>query len=135
MSKTPRVDEVERLIDTNEQVPVGYVLSSVAKHLEIELNQALADLKVAQNLLEKFNSSAHQLNLEKTIRSTIANEAELSTPEPSPLQNRDNKKNRAERVEVPLDQVIKPKLSPNSSGESVEYADGQIIFHCTFYFF
>ena len=129
MSKTPRVDEVERLIHTNEQVPVGYVLSSVAKHLEIELNQALADLKVAQNLLEKLNSSPLPLNLEKTTRSTIENEAEFFTPEASPLQDRDNKKNSGERVEVPLDQVINPKPSPNSFGESVEYVDGEIIFH------
>ena len=47
-SKTPRVDRAERLIYSDEKEPIKYVLATFAKHLEMELNQALADLKAAR---------------------------------------------------------------------------------------
>ena len=46
-SKTPRVDGAEHLIYSDENEPIKYVLSSFAKDLEMELNQALADLKTS----------------------------------------------------------------------------------------
>jgi len=117
MSKTPRVDHAESLIHTNEQEPVGYVRSSVAKHLEIELNQALADLKVAQNLLEKLNSSLNPKTIEQIAPTATTEEQEVSSPFV------------IQAVELTSAQVIKPTPSPKSVGDSVEYVDGQILFN------
>lgn len=153
MSKTPRVDHAERLIYTNAQEPVGYVLSSVAKHLEIELNQALADLKAAQQLLKNISSSRHVANseltepteptelTELTEPTTIAKESEVFVhsafqaaattplPESQSLQSSVNKQDKAEEVRAPRAQVIQPTPSPQGAGESVEYEDGQILFN------
>jgi CRP/FNR family cyclic AMP-dependent transcriptional regulator len=141
MSKTPRVDHAENLVLTNEQQPAGYVRSSVAKHLEIELNQALADLKAAQNLLEKLNSSLNLKNTEQIAPSVTTEEhavpspsviqaVELtSAPDAKLLQGRDINKNRADEIGAASAQVITPTPSPKSVGDSVEYADGQILFN------
>lgn len=141
MSKTPRVDQAERLIYTNAQEPVGYVLSSVAKHLELELNQALADLKAAQQLLKNVNATRHPANSEPAELSAVAIEPEVSAPSalkaaaPTPasesksLQSPVSKQDREDEVRAPRAQVIQPTPSPQGAGESVEYEDGQILFN------
>lgn len=141
MSKTPRVDHAERLIYNNSQEPVGYVLSSVAKRLEIELNQALADLKAAQRLLKADSSSPHPGQIEPVERpvaekqsdesAPIAWQAAAPTPPPSgkSLQGRVSQPSQANEAASAPAHVIQPPPNLQSAGESVEYEDGQVLFN------
>lgn len=46
-SRTPRVDAAERFFYTSQDKPMGYVMSHVARQIELELN-AVRDLLRAQ---------------------------------------------------------------------------------------
>jgi len=134
MSKTPRVDNAERLIYADAQEPVGYVLSSFAKLLEIELNQALMDLKVAQQLLKNVSSSAHPAaaaTKEPEVSAPCVFQAAAPTPSPEgkPSQDRVSQQSSAGQAATPRAQVIQPTPSPQGAGESVDYEDGQILFN------
>ena len=110
-SNTPRVDHAELLIYADNLKPVSYVLSSFAKRLEIELNQALTELKAAR-LLEPSS------NLMQTPAST-------TLPPMSTMQvvSNDGEKSRHRP------HLIKPTANPQGAGESVHYKDGQILFN------
>jgi len=139
-SKTPRVDHAERLIYAHMREPVGFVLSSVAKLLEIELNQALAELKAARHAnpvsalqQTQANSTSPSEVIEPAKFSDVVQDVKVPAPsakailaEPSVM-----KAGVAAHVDEsgPRPQVIEPTIRPEGAGESVEYDDGQILFN------
>lgn len=121
-SKTPRVDHAERLIYAHKREPVGFVLSSVAKLLEIELNQALADLKAAQQ--------ANPASLLQQTQPKNASPSEIAAPERfSDVAPEVKAPAASAKATLAGPQVIEPTISPEGAGESAEYADGEILFN------
>lgn len=121
MSETPRVDLAECLIQTDEQVPVAYVLSSVAKELEIELSKALADLKAMRRLLEEVNIPLSPKDFKHL--------ALTATPEVKPSQSHFINQDGVDEVGAPRTRLIEPTTNPKAVGKPVEYTDGEILFN------
>ncbi|MFN5447772.1 MAG: cyclic nucleotide-binding domain-containing protein [bacterium] len=122
-SKTPRVDGAEYLIYSDENEPIKYVLSSFAKDLEMELNQALADLKTSR-LMEPGNASAVTAasNAIPTLETTPA-------PKAGDIKTRVSEEDSVGGVAKARPQFIQPTIKPQGVGESVEYTDHQILFN------
>ena len=122
-SKTPRVDRAERLIYSDEKKPINYVLSSFAKDLEMELNQALADLKAAR-LTERSSASAvkRAANVTPTLELTPAPKAKL-------VKTHVREENPIGGVTKARPHFIQPTISPQGVGEPVAYPDQHILFN------
>ena len=122
-SKTPRVDRAERLIYSDEKEPIKYVLATFAKHLEMELNQALADLKAAR-LMERGSASA------MTPASPAVPTFEATPPSKvKQLETHVHEENSMGGESRARPQLIQPTISPQGLGEAVEYQDDQILFN------
>ena len=122
-SKTPRVDRAERLIYSDEKEPIKYVLATFAKHLEMELNQALADLKAAR-LMERGSASA------MTPASPAVPTFEATPPSKAKqLETHVHEENSMGGESRARPQLIQPTISPQGLGEAVEYQDDQIPFN------
>jgi CRP-like cAMP-binding protein len=148
ISKTPRVDVAELFFYANKREPVGFVLSSLAKLLEIELNQALEKLKSIQSLTpevevarpvetiftpEESNLQVHSSEIADLVNKKVPSleihgentpTDEVKKSEPSAV----GEDLLAESKE-PRAHVIEPSKSPEGAGESVEYEDGAILFN------
>lgn len=123
-SKTPRVDHAERLMFSDEKTPINYVLSTFAKGLEIELNQALADLK-AERLIKSGSTSA------LTPAANAIPTLELITPPKKAklIKTHEHEENVIGGRSKARPQFIQPTTSPQEVGETVEYPDQQILFN------
>lgn len=127
-SRTPRVDAAERFFYSQSKQPVGFVLSEVAKQLELELAEAVEILR--RNGMELPQP-------QEDAESTVANEPDApNTPgaAPEPVLSRP----AASQAAVPASALpapasrpaaLKPSKAPISAGETVEYEDGQVLFN------
>jgi len=148
-SSTPRVDKAERFMYAIKREPVGFVLSSFAKRLELELNQALAELETrqpvkqagatAQGPASKPVAAASIPTAEVSAGDQPKNVAQSKTTVPNPQETAANKGKPSSAIDNAVDsddddsgpppQIIKPSKTPEGAGDSVEYEDGQVLFN------
>ncbi len=125
-SPTPRVDAAERFFYSQSKQPVGFVLSDLAKQLEMELAEAL-ELLVSNGieLPKSQEADAGEAAAEPAARSPAAEPARsrltaapVQAPAPAPA---------AAPVARPA--ALKPSKAPINAGETIEYEDGQVLFN------
>ena len=119
-SRTPRVDAAERFLFAPNAKPTGFVLSEVAKRLELELAEAHELLRAngieppVNSTPEESADAAAEPVRAAPRRSMFA--APLPSAEPAPAP-------------VARPQAIKPSTAPVNAGETVVYEDGQVLFN------
>lgn len=126
-SRTPRVDEAERFFYSQSKQPVGFVLSDVAKQLELELLDAIELLQ--RNGIELPKSQAEQ------VQQAQAGEPGARSPAPEPTRSRlaaavlQAAAPAPAAASAPRPAALKPSKAPINAGETIEYEDGQVLFN------
>lgn len=121
-SRTPRVDAAERFFYSQNKQPVGFVLSDVAKQLELELLDAIELLQ--RNGIELPKSQADEAE---------ASEPAARSPAPEPTRSRLAAATMQSAAPTPAPAArpaaLKPSKAPINAGETIEYEDGQVLFN------
>ncbi len=119
-STTPRVDEAERFFYSQSKRPVGFVLSEMARQLELNLAEAHA-------LLQR-----NGIALPTTEEETDADAAAAQAPARAPAaQSRVPAAPTTAQATAPAARpaALKPSKAPINAGETIEYEDGQVLFN------
>jgi CRP-like cAMP-binding protein len=118
LSLTPRTDAAERFFIDPGRPPVGYVSSSLARILEVELGRALAALA--------------QVGAQEPApldRSTLAALESAQRPKRSVLSKMDfSQGEQAAPAAAPQAQTLSAQLADAALGQARNYADGAVLF-------
>lgn len=129
LGPTPRVDAAERFLRSGT-ANLGFVMSPLARQLEIELNQALAALQAAGLPLpgsdESVASSPATARGEAGQSAAVVN-SPVSSPSAAPVAVQ--AKPPIADQDSPPPARLAPSKAPTNAGETVAYQDGQILFN------
>lgn len=126
-SRTPRVDAAERFFYSQNKQPVGFVLSDVAKQLELELAEAMELLQRNGIELPKQDEEVQAAPSEPTRSASQEPRSRLASMQAAPPPATPAPSAAPAPSARPA--ALKPSKAPINAGETIEYEDGQVLFN------